>query len=82
MDNNPVKFLSTFAGSLPIDNISPFDEKVNQKTDIVCSSVVKQYNKHMGGSDLLDNLIEKYINKCDRKSITFMFPIIYWMLLK
>lgn len=53
LDNKPVNVLSTFVGSLPIENISRFDIKLNTKTDISCPFVVKQYNKHMGWGRLI-----------------------------
>ncbi|GBM13999.1 PiggyBac transposable element-derived protein 1, partial [Araneus ventricosus] len=78
MENKPANFLSTFVGSLPIENISRFDKKLNKKTDIPFPFVVKQYDKHMGGVDLLDSHLLRYRNKMRSKK--YYFRVFYHLL--
>lgn len=59
-DNKVVSFLSTFVGSEPVSCIKRFDRKAKQKAEIQCPAVVKNYNVHMGGVDLLDANVARY----------------------
>lgn len=70
--------MSTFVGSLPLETISRFDKKINKKTDVPYHVVVKQYNKHMGGVDLLDSHLGRYRNKMRSKK--YYFRVFYHLL--
>lgn len=59
-DNKVVSFLSTFVGSMPITTIKRYDRKTKEKANIECPNVVKVYNQHMGGVDLLDAHVSRY----------------------
>ena len=59
-DNKVVTLLSTFAGSQPLHRVQRFFKSDNTKKDIACPDIVKVYNKHMGGVDLLDSLLGLY----------------------
>lgn len=59
-DNKVVTLLSTFAGSQPSHKVRRFFKSDNSKKDINCPDIVKVYNKHMGGVDLLDSLLGLY----------------------
>ena len=59
-DNRPVTFLSTFVGAQPITETKRFSRVTHSEQQVACPRVVKVYNAHMGGVDLLDALIGLY----------------------
>lgn len=59
-DNKIVTLISSFTGELPLSHVKRFDKKENKSIDIPCPNLVKEYNRHMGGVDLLDGLIGRY----------------------
>ncbi|XP_060870286.1 piggyBac transposable element-derived protein 3-like [Metopolophium dirhodum] len=59
-DNRQVNLLSTYCGSLPMLTANRFDKKLKKKINIDCPTVIKEYNRFMGGVDLLDSLIGRY----------------------
>lgn len=59
-DNRPVTFLSTFVGAQPVTEVSRFSRVSRTEQQVACPRVVKVYNAHMGGVDLLDSLISLY----------------------
>ncbi|XP_065323148.1 piggyBac transposable element-derived protein 3-like [Gordionus sp. m RMFG-2023] len=61
-DNKTVTFLSTLYGKLPQSHIERYYRKTKKRLNIACPMLVKQYNKHMGGVDLLDSNIGRYHN--------------------
>ncbi|XP_046679367.1 piggyBac transposable element-derived protein 3-like [Homalodisca vitripennis] len=56
-DNDVVTIGSTFCGALPMETIQRYDRKEKQYIVIQCPKIVKIYNKHMGGVDLMDSHI-------------------------
>ena len=56
-DNKVVNLLSTFAGMEPINKVNRWFSSLKQRREIDCPDVVRIYNKHMGGVDLLDSLL-------------------------
>lgn len=70
-----VSFLSTFVGSEPVSSIKRFDRKAKQKNEVPCPAVVKNYNIHMGGVDLLDAHVARY--KIRVKSRKWYFRLFY-----
>lgn len=77
-DNKIVTLLSTFAGQQPIDQAKRFDRKLKQNVFIERPFVVKQYNIHMGGVDLLDSIIGR--NKIILKSRKWYIRLVYHLL--
>lgn len=77
-DNRNVMFLSTYVGVEPVEKIDRYDRKIKTKVTIDCPSVVKHYNKHMGGVDLLDSLIGRY--KITMRSKKWYIRIFYHLL--
>lgn len=59
-DNKPVTLLSTYAGKLPETKVKRFNRSTKSKIEVSCPFVVTEYNRHMGGVDLLDSLIGRY----------------------
>lgn len=69
MDNKSVRLLSTYCGVKPflsnMSNPGPstssrWDRKTKQKIEIDCPFIIKEYNRHMGGVDLMDGLLGRY----------------------
>lgn len=60
VDNKCVRLLSTFAGTNPITQVKRYDRAAKQTVMVPCPNVVLQYNKHMGGVDLMDSMIGRY----------------------
>lgn len=56
-DTKLVNLLSTFAVVQPVVKVSRFDKKLNKRVQVDCPNIIKVYNKHMGGVDLLDSLL-------------------------
>lgn len=66
-DNKTVCLLSTYSGELPKGKIERYDRKSKQRINIDCPNLVLEYNKHMGGVDLMDSLIGRYHIKIKSK---------------
>lgn len=59
-DNRAVQLVSSFAGMEPVDTVQRWDKRTKSKVTIDRPFVVKTYNKHMGGIDLLDSFCAMY----------------------
>lgn len=70
-DTKPVRLISTYAGIKPFsddDNdqrrnphqLQRWDKSTKTYVSIDCPLLISEYNKHMGGVDLLDSLIGRY----------------------
>ncbi|MGH0158816.1 UNVERIFIED_CONTAM: hypothetical protein FKN15_047671 [Acipenser sinensis] len=66
-DNRSVTLLSDYTGAHPVTEVDRWDRKQKMITKVPCPAVVKEYNKNMGGVDLLDSLIALYRNKIKSK---------------
>lgn len=42
------------------EKINRFDKKTKKTVQISCLKIIKEYNRHLGGVDLLDSLISRY----------------------
>ncbi|XP_062141848.1 piggyBac transposable element-derived protein 1-like [Drosophila sulfurigaster albostrigata] len=68
-DSKAVRFLSSYVGVKPFARKDPrqgtskiprFDRKSKKYVEIDCPQIVKEYNAHMGGVDLMDGLMGRY----------------------
>jgi len=59
-DNKAVHLVSTFATSFPFDKCTRFDRKIKERVEVARPFIVKDYNTHMGGVDLHDQLMAYY----------------------
>ncbi|KAL4126598.1 hypothetical protein QTP88_010810 [Uroleucon formosanum] len=59
-DTKNVNLLSTFAAIEPVTKVSIYDRKLNKRVEVDCPHIIKVYNTHMGGVDLLDGLLGRH----------------------
>lgn len=68
-DTKTVRLLSTYVGTKPFVSSNTilqsrkatrWDKKERQHYEIECPYIIKEYNKHMGGVDLMDGLLGRY----------------------
>lgn len=74
-DNKYVTLLSSFAGKNPVSSIKRFDRKQKKYIEVECPYVITEYNRHMGGVDLLDSLMGRY--KISLKSRKWYMRLFY-----
>lgn len=73
-DNKQVLLLSTYVGAEPADTITRYEKKLKANVQVSCPRVIKEYNAHMGGVDLMDSFIGRYrIRIKSRKWTTRLF---------
>lgn len=77
-DNKQVTLLSTYVGAEPVGSIERYDKKEKKKVAIKCPKVIKEYNAHMGGVDLMDSFLGRYRIKV--KSRKWYMRIFYHLL--
>lgn len=77
-DNKAVTLLSTLAGVHPTTQVKRYDRKLKTKIDVDCPNVIKMYNKHMGGVDLLDSIMGRH--KIGIRSKKWYFRLFYHLL--
>lgn len=68
-DTKTVRLLSTYVGIKPFksystkiqtNTVTRWDKKKKQHYEIDCPNIIKEYNRHMGGVDLMDGLLGRY----------------------
>lgn len=59
-DNKMVTLASTYVGSEPATTVSRYDKKNKTTIFIACPKIIRDYNPHMGGVDLMDSFLERY----------------------
>lgn len=60
LDNKVVCMASTFAGALPIDTVRRYEKSKKRYITVNRPFVIAQYNKNMGGVDLIDSIMGRY----------------------
>jgi hypothetical protein len=65
-------------GVEPSTTIQRFDRKTKTYIDVFCPQIINQYNKHMGGVDLMDSHIGRH--RIKMKSRKWYFRLFYHML--
>lgn len=74
--NKTVSLASSFSGVHPLKKIKRYDKTKRQYIEVVCPNVVTEYNRHMGGVDLLDSLIGRYKIKSKKWYIRIFYHLI------
>lgn len=59
-DNKLVHTISTYAGAIPEDKAKRFDRKSRTTIEITRPYVISEYNRFMGGVDIMDRMIAHY----------------------
>lgn len=68
-DNKSVRLASTYVGIEPYSRAGPeqqrakaarFDRKEKRFVNVDCPQIIREYNNHMGGVDLMDGLMGRY----------------------
>jgi hypothetical protein len=77
-DNKVVTLLSTYCGKDPISVVKRYVKKMKTQIGVDCPFLIKEYNRHMGGVDLLDSHIGRY--KIKIKSRKWYMRIFYHLL--
>lgn len=77
-DNKCVRLLSTYVGIHPFDSANTtaqpakaprYDRKQKKYLEIDCPQIIREYNKHMDGVDLMDGLVGRYRIRVKSKDI-------------
>lgn len=77
-DNKCVTLVSSFAGKTPISKVRRYDRKVKKIIEVDCPYIITEYNRHMGGVDLMDSFMGRY--KIYMKSRKWYIRIFYHLL--
>ncbi|KAE9523298.1 hypothetical protein AGLY_016246 [Aphis glycines] len=77
-DTKNVNLLSTFAAIEPVTKVSRYDRKLNKRVEVDCPHIIKVYNTHMGGVDLLDGLLGRH--KIKMRSRRWYMRLFYHLL--
>ncbi|XP_055707132.1 piggyBac transposable element-derived protein 4-like isoform X1 [Phlebotomus papatasi] len=82
-DNKSVRLISTYVGIKPFVRANPqeqavkatrYDRKKKKHVEINCPQIVREYNQHIGGADLMNRLMGRYnTRQKTRDSITRLF---------
>ncbi|XP_045457152.1 piggyBac transposable element-derived protein 3-like [Melitaea cinxia] len=59
-DNKVVTLASSFVGELPKSQVTRYDKVNKRYMTIDCPKIVGEYNRHMGGVDLIDSIMGRY----------------------
>lgn len=77
-DNKPVHLISSYVGVEPMDMVKRWSVKDKKHIQVDRPAIVKEYNEHMGGVDLMDMLVELY--RIDIKAKRYYLRIIFHLI--
>ncbi len=78
LDNGAVHLMSTYTMIEPLQTIKRWNKQAKDRVSVPCPSIVKEYNKSMGGVDLCDMFHALY--RIDRRSKRWYMRIVYFLL--
>ena len=55
-----MSLVSTYVSDEPVTTAKRYDKNQKAKVEVPCPNIVKQFNAHMGGVDLMDMLVSLY----------------------
>ncbi|XP_060806107.1 piggyBac transposable element-derived protein 3-like [Amyelois transitella] len=77
-NNKVVTFLSSYVGAEPVGQVERFDKANKTRIKISCPHIIKEYNAHMGGVDLMDSFFGRY--RIAMRSRKWYLRILYHLL--
>ena len=77
-DNNVVTMLSNQFGAKPTKKAERYSRKQHKKVAVEQPNLIYQYNKFMGGVDLMDNHVANY--RISMRGKKWYIPIFLWMM--
>ena len=77
-DNRAVSFVSSYAGIEASSTVKRWSRNDKRNIEIDCPFVVREYNKFMGGVDLMDMLLS--LHRVDRKSTKWYMRLVFHLL--
>lgn len=77
-ENKVVKLLSSFAGELPKAQVRRYGKANKKYINIERPHVVGEYNRHMGGVDLIDSIMGRYkiLTRSNRWQIRMFYHLL------
>lgn len=72
-DNKPITLASTCFGIAPEETVSRWSKNEKKYISVTCPSIVRNYNRCMGGVDICDQLMEYYRNSYKTRKWTWKF---------
>ena len=78
MDNSVVTLASTFTAVEPETSVKRWSSKEKKTISVPCPAIISEYNKSMGGVDLMDMLLNLYL--IDRKSKKWYMKLFYHLI--
>ncbi|KAK9752886.1 Transposase IS4 [Popillia japonica] len=78
LDNNVLSVASTCHGVNPTAQVKRFSQKEKRIIQVSRPSVITEYNRFMGGTDLMDENISRYRISFRRKK--WRWPLFTWLL--
>lgn len=78
LDNKCALLGSTFTGIEPVTWLKRYSKSDKKKVAVPCPSIIRQYNKHMGGVDKANSLLGLY--RTPSRARRWYYPIFTYLL--